>query len=132
MSDSITPVAPRQGFVLGDKLYDKVKFVVQIIIPGLATLYAALAGFWSFPHVQEVVGTLTAIALFLGLLLGQSSKNFIPPVPPAVEGQPVGSLIATTTEEGKTLYTLALTSDPESFADQDHILFDVRREENSL
>lgn len=123
--------APSSGFVLDSKLYDRLKFVVQVILPGLGTLYAGLGGFWNFPNVPQVIGSITAVALFLGLLLAQSSKNFTPPIPEAVEGQPVGGFVVTTKDDGTTLYTLSLTSDPASFADQDTISFNVIREENS-
>lgn len=32
-----------------DKLYDILKWVTMIVIPGLGTLYSALASIWGFP-----------------------------------------------------------------------------------
>ena len=56
--------------------YDKWKWVAQILIPALATLYFALAKIWGFPHAAEIVGTLAAIDAFLGAILGISSVKY--------------------------------------------------------
>lgn len=62
--------------VLKDSLYDVLKWIAQILIPALGTLYFALAGIWGFPYGEQVVGTLTAIDTFLGVILGISSANY--------------------------------------------------------
>ena len=56
--------------------YDKWKFVAQILLPAVATLYFALAQIWGFPHAAEIVGTLAAIDAFLGAILGISSVKY--------------------------------------------------------
>ena len=38
--------------------------------------YFALAGIWGLPYGEQVVGTITAIDTFLGVLLGISSANY--------------------------------------------------------
>ena len=47
--------------VLNDKVYDALKWLVQIFLPAAATLYAALAVLWGFPFVEQVVGTIGAV-----------------------------------------------------------------------
>lgn len=59
-----------------NKLYDILKFVAQIALPAVATLYFALATIWGLPFGEEVIGTITAIDLFLGSLLGLSSIQY--------------------------------------------------------
>lgn len=59
-----------------NKLYDKLKWITQILIPAMATLYFALAGIWGFPYGEQIVGTLTAIDTFLGVLLGISNHQY--------------------------------------------------------
>ena len=54
---------------LSNKMYDILKWVAQYLLPALGTLYFALAGIWGFPYGEEVVGTITAIDAFLGVLL---------------------------------------------------------------
>lgn len=61
---------------MSNKVYDILKYIAQIILPALATLYFALAGIWGFPYGEEIVGTITAVDTFLGVILGISSANY--------------------------------------------------------
>lgn len=61
---------------LNDKLYDILKWVVIIVLPALATLYAALASVWGWPYSQEVVTTITAVDTFLGAVLCISTVQY--------------------------------------------------------
>ena len=62
--------------VLNNRVYDVLKWIALYLLPALGTLYFALAGIWNFPYGEEVVGTITAIDTFLGVLLGISSANY--------------------------------------------------------
>jgi hypothetical protein len=64
------------GTFLSGWSYDALKFVAQILLPALATLYFTLAGIWDLPKAEEIVGTITAVDLFLGLLLKASSSAY--------------------------------------------------------
>jgi len=59
--------------------YDFLKALAQLWIPGLATLYFTLAEIWHLPYGPEVVGTLTAIDTFLGVILRISTGKYVPP-----------------------------------------------------
>ncbi|PMC60680.1 hypothetical protein CJ208_02095 [Finegoldia magna] len=61
---------------LDNKSYDVLKWVAQILLPAAATLYVAVAGIWGFPYAKEIAGTISAVDLFLGALLGISSMNY--------------------------------------------------------
>ena len=61
---------------LSNKAYDVLKFIAQILLPALGTLYFALARIWDFPLAEEVVGTITAVDAFLGAILGISSMQY--------------------------------------------------------
>lgn len=61
---------------MSNKTYDILKYIAQIVLPAIGTLYFALAGIWGFPYGEEIVGTITAIDAFLGMLLGISSANY--------------------------------------------------------
>lgn len=61
---------------LDNKTYDILKFIAQIVLPAVGTLYFALAGIWNFPYGEEIVGTITAVDTFLGAILGLSSVNY--------------------------------------------------------
>lgn len=61
---------------MSNKVYDILKYIAQIILPALATLYFALAEIWKFPYQNEIVGTISAVDLFLGALLGISTMQY--------------------------------------------------------
>jgi hypothetical protein len=54
---------------MSNKVYDALKYVAQIILPALATLYFALAQIWGLPYAEQIVGTITAVDAFLGAIL---------------------------------------------------------------
>ena len=62
--------------ILNNKVYDVLKYIAQIVLPAIATLYFALASIWGFPYGEQIVGTITAVDCFLGALLGISSLNY--------------------------------------------------------
>lgn len=62
--------------IMNDKVYDILKWIAQIALPALGTLYFALAATWGLPYGEQVVGTITAIDTFLGALLGISSAKY--------------------------------------------------------
>lgn len=64
------------GTILSNKQYDVLKWIAQILLPALGTLYFALAGIWGFPFGEQIVGTITAVDTFLGVLLGISTKQY--------------------------------------------------------
>ena len=61
---------------MNDRVYDLLKYIAQIVLPALATLYFALSKIWGLPYGEEIVGTISAIDVFLGALLGLSSMNY--------------------------------------------------------
>lgn len=61
---------------MNDKIYNTLKWIAMILLPAIGTLYFALAGIWGFPFPEEVVGTITAVDTFLGVVLGISTANY--------------------------------------------------------
>jgi TRAP-type uncharacterized transport system fused permease subunit len=61
---------------MSNKVYDVLKYLAQIVLPALGTLYFALASIWDLPYGEEIVGTITAIDTFLGAVLMISSSNY--------------------------------------------------------
>ena len=58
------------------KVYDILKWIAQYFLPAIGTLYFALAGIWGLPYGEQIVGTITAVDTFLGVLLGISSAQY--------------------------------------------------------
>jgi hypothetical protein len=57
-------------------MYDILKWIALYLLPGIGTLYFALSGIWNLPYGEQVVGTITAIDTFIGLLIGISSSSY--------------------------------------------------------
>lgn len=61
---------------MSNKVYDILKWIAQILLPAIGTLYFAIASIWGLPYAEQIVGTITAIDAFLGALLGISTKMY--------------------------------------------------------
>lgn len=61
---------------LDNKTYDVLKWIAQILLPAIGTLYFALSKIWGLPFSTEIVGTISAVDVFLGALLGISTANY--------------------------------------------------------
>jgi hypothetical protein len=61
---------------LTNKTYDILKYIAQYVLPACGTLYFALAGIWNLPYGEQIVGTITAVDTFLGVLLGISTNTY--------------------------------------------------------
>ncbi len=61
---------------MSNKTYDMLKWIAQYLLPASGTLYFALAAIWGLPYGEQVVGTITAVDTFLGVLLGISSASY--------------------------------------------------------
>lgn len=63
-------------FAMKNKTYDILKYVAQIVLPAVGTLYFALSGIWGFPYGEQVVGTITAVDAFMGAILKISTDTY--------------------------------------------------------
>lgn len=68
--------------MLSNKAYDILKWIAQLFLPALGTLYFALAAIWGFPYGEQIVGTITAVDTFLGIILGISTAQYNKQEPP--------------------------------------------------
>lgn len=71
---------------MSNKVYDILKYIAQIVLPALATLYFALAKIWNFPYGAEIVGTISAVDAFLGALLQISTNKYNSELQPPDDG----------------------------------------------
>ena len=58
---------------MSNKVYDVLKWIAMYFLPAIGTLYFALSGIWNLPYGERVVGTITAVDTFLGVILGIST-----------------------------------------------------------
>lgn len=61
---------------LKNSVYDKLKWVAILLLPSLATLVAVIFKIWNLPYGNEIAQTITALATFLGALLGISTVQY--------------------------------------------------------
>ncbi len=95
------------------RVYDILKFIAQIILPALSTFYFSLTEIWGLPYGLQVVGTITAIDLFLGVILGFSSQQYYK------NGANFdGELTMVEGEDGREKVVFDVKSDPETVVKQ--------------
>ena len=56
--------------------YDTIVRLTKYILPGIGTLYFALAQIWGLPYGEQIVGSVVALEAFFGILLAVSKKNW--------------------------------------------------------
>jgi hypothetical protein len=61
---------------ISNSTYDILKWVTTIVLPAIGTLYFALSGIWGFPYGEQIVGTITAVVTFFGVILGISTAQY--------------------------------------------------------
>lgn len=61
---------------MDERTYKIAKWIAMYLLPAAGTLYFALARIWGFPYGEEVVGTITAVDTFLGVVLGISTAQY--------------------------------------------------------
>lgn len=61
---------------MSNKVYDVLKFIAQILLPAIATLYTSVAKIWGFPFGTEIGATIMAIDAFMGAILMISSNSY--------------------------------------------------------
>lgn len=99
---------------LNNKIYDILKWIAQYFLPGLGSLYFGLSKIWGLPYGEEIVGTITVVDVFLGLLLGLSSANY------AGEGT-----MQIDTSKSKDIYRVALNTPLEDMTSMKQITLKV-------
>ena len=61
---------------MSNKMYDVLKWIAMILLPAVGALYFGLADIWGFPYAEQVVGTITVVDTFLGVILGISTSQY--------------------------------------------------------
>jgi hypothetical protein len=61
---------------LPDTVYDILKWVIALVLPAVAGLYANLGPDWGWYNPQLVVKTITEVQIFLGVIFGISCYQY--------------------------------------------------------
>lgn len=63
--------------MFSNRLFDILKYIAQIALPALGALIFGLGQVWHFPaFAEQLVGTITLVDAFLGILLGISTYKY--------------------------------------------------------
>lgn len=76
MSTGETPTTVQKQPFLSNEQYDLLKRAVQYWLPAFGTFYFALAVIWGLPYGEQVVGSIAALTIFLGVVLGFSTARY--------------------------------------------------------
>lgn len=104
------------GFTFSDAVYLRLKFIALVFLPAVTTLYFTLGSVWDLPHVEKVIGTLSAVDAFLGVLLNLSTK--------AYNASYDGNMVIHK-EDGKTIYSLEYEGNLDEIEDRQELKFKV-------
>jgi hypothetical protein len=61
---------------MSNQTYDVLKWIALCGLPAISTLYFAVASIWGLPYGEQVMGTITAVDTFLGVILGISTSQY--------------------------------------------------------
>lgn len=109
-------MAKNNGEMFSNNTYDILKWIAQILLPSLGTLYFTISNLWNLPFANEVIGTITAIDTFLGFLLQKSSASY----------QGDGVMLVDKSDDDIDVYRMELNGPVESLGDKDSVTFKVK------
>lgn len=62
---------------MSDKVYDVLKWVCIVVLPAFSTLISVISRIWGWADLGTLIAqTVTAIAVFLGAILGISNYKY--------------------------------------------------------
>lgn len=121
MSNTSVPAVKKQ--YLTNTQYDALKWVALVGLPALGALYYGLAKIWNLPSPEEIVGTITLVDTFLGLVLGVAKKSY--------DTLPAGyrhdGALEIDETDSSIIHTLNLTTPPEQLGQKDVITLAVTK-----
>jgi Putative phage holin Dp-1 len=109
-------------FILSNDAYVSLKRMVQLVLPGLSSLYFGLDQIWDFPAETEVLAVLAIFAFCIGIVLTVSSWQFNN-VPAVYDGE----MVVIADGGGVRTFSLEVVGDPDDLAYKESIKFKVRR-----
>lgn len=62
--------------IIPDKIYNVLKWVLIIFVPALITFLTTIFALYHIPNLEIVVGTIGAVATFIGACVGISTKAY--------------------------------------------------------
>ena len=105
---------------LSNKIYDIMKKTATVVLPAVSALYFTLAQIWGLPNAEEVVGTIAAVNVFLGVVVQLQHRSYN-----KSDARYDGSLDVTTRDDGSKVFMLNVEKNPDVLETQPHVTFKV-------
>ena len=109
--------APRP--LISNRVYDYLKFIIGVLLPGVGALYFAVAQIWGFPNSEGVNGTINAIVLFLSLVVAKSTQLY------NRSDAKYDGTIEVEDKAGTKVFSLGLNTDPNDLETKQAVLFRI-------
>lgn len=61
---------------MSNRAFDILRLVGEIIIPAIATFYAAVGAIWGWPYIEGITGTLAAVTVLIGAIINGLRKVY--------------------------------------------------------
>jgi len=116
---SVSQPAPSKKPLLSDLSYSVIKHAAAIALPAAGALYFALAQIWHLPKAQDVLGSIAAVNVFLGGVMGLSQASYN-----GSDAKYAGA-IEVTNDGTKKVYSLNLNTDPEDLDKMNDATFKI-------
>lgn len=65
------------GYIIPNKVYDILKWVGLLVLPGLATLVQTVGTAVGFEYTDVAATTITAVGTFIGVIIGASTAKAV-------------------------------------------------------
>ena len=114
------PGSSTNPLLMNNRMYDRLKLAVLIVLPALGSLYFGLSQIWGFPAGEAVVGSISLISVTFGTIVDQASSRF-------KQSGADGQLIVNEDPNAEEPYSLELHHELPELAEKDQILFGVKR-----
>lgn len=106
--------------LLSSTQYNILKWVVIIVLPAITTVYGTFSTIWGWPNGDQIVASLSAVTLFLGIIIGVSTSSYN-----KSSAGPSGTLVID--RKGSMAQTyLAFEQDPKTLPEGGQVTFDVK------
>lgn len=61
---------------LSNKAFDIIRFLCELLVPGIGALYYGVSQIWGLPFGEEVTATCACVATFLGIFVGINRASY--------------------------------------------------------
>ena len=118
----MTAINPEQHAktLMSNKAYDTCRWITQYALPGTGTLYFTLSTIWGWCYGEEIMGSVVALCLFLGVVLGISKAQY-----DRSDASFDGTMLVDTSGEDRDVYHMYMNDDVEELKGKDVIRIKV-------